>query len=122
MIFNSNILGNSALFMFYVGLCMGVLYETLLFLRKLTNNSKIVTCISDIVFATAFISVFIFGIQFCNYGKFRVFLLATYIFAFFVERATLGNLVAKFINFIYNLYIKLYNKFIKRLHNDRKKT
>jgi len=122
MIFNSNILPMSALFMLYIGLVMGIMYEIILFVTKLTKHNKFVICVLDIIFALALCSAFIFGVQYCNYGKFRLFLLVTYIFAFVIERTTLGDLVAKFINLIYNLVIKLINKGVDKLHNDRKKT
>ncbi len=118
MLFSNSILGYSFLFMLYVGICVGVIYDTLLYIRKI-YNTKLVTIFTDIIFASVLTIVFVLGLQFCNYGQFRVFLLLTYIFGFVLQKITMGDLVAKFIKFIYNLIIKIFGK---RKNHDRKQT
>ena len=118
MLFNNSILGYSFLFMLYVGICMGILYDMFWYIRKI-YNTKFVTIILDIIFALVYTATFVFGLQYCNYGQFRVFLLLTNIFGFVLQKITMGDLVAKFIKFIYNLIIKIFGK---RKNHDRKQT
>ena len=118
MLFNNSILGCSFLFMFYIGICIGILYDIFLYIRK-AYNLKFVTILLDSIFGIVTTIAFIFGLQYCNYGQFRLFLVITYIFGFVLQKTTMGDLVAKSIKFIYNLNIKIFGK---RKNHDRKQT
>ena len=119
MLFSSSILGYSCLFMIYIGLCLGVIYDVSTYIRKILNNNVIATLIFDVIFGLIATLAFVFGLQYCNYGQFRVFLLLGYVFGFVLQKITMGDLVAKFVKFIYNLVIKLFGK---RKNYDRKQT
>ncbi len=110
MLFSSSILGNSCIFMIYVGLLVGIVYEICVCVRKILLSNIAITICCDIVFGIILVFAFFFGINYCNYGQFRVFLLISYLFAFWLERTTIGFLVAKLINFIYNQGRKLLKK------------
>lgn len=109
--------------MFFVGLALGVVYEICFFIRKLFPF-KIFTIIFDILFVFISFIVVLFAINFCAYGELRLYLFLGVFFGFFVERVSIGFLVAKSLNFIYNNFIvKLINKLkqFKGKHRGRKK-
>lgn len=119
MLFSGSILANSFVFMMYMGVCMGVLYDILKYMRLVTLKNNFITVVCDIIFATIFVAVFLVGIQFCNYGQIRLFLILTYIVGFVIEKITIGDLVAKFIKYVYNLGIKISKNLAKRLKKEK---
>ena len=109
--------------MFFVGLSLGVIYEICFFIRKLFPL-KIFTIIFDVLFVFISFVVVLFATNFCAYGELRLYLFLGVGLGFFVERVSIGFLVAKSLNFIYNYFIiKLINKLkkFKGKHRGRKK-
>lgn len=91
------------------------------FVLKALKNNIVLTIIFDIIFVLIATVVFVVGLQFCNYGQFRLFLLINYIFGFVLQKISIGDLVAKFFKLIYNLVIKI-TKNKKVSTYDTKKT
>ena len=109
--------------MFFVGLLIGVFYEVCFFIRKVFVF-KVFTIVLDIFFvAISFVAV-LFAINFCCFGELRLYLFLGLLFGFFLERVSIGFLVAKTLKFIYNNFVvecihKL--KKLKGKHRGRKK-
>lgn len=108
---------NCFLLMLFCGCLVGVVYEIGYFVRKLIPI-KITTILIDAIFVFLSFMVFIFAISYCNFGEFRLFLLIAFLLGFCLERVSIGFLVAKILEFIYNCFVK---KIIFRLKKLRGK-
>lgn len=109
--------------MLFCGLVLGVIYEICLFFRKLLHF-KIFTIIFDIFFVVVCFLLSLFAINYCAYGELRGYLFLGVVLGFFIERVSIGFLVAKSLDFIYNYFvIKIINKLknIKGKHRGRRK-
>lgn len=91
--------------MLFCGCVVGVVYEIGYFIRKVIPL-KIITIIVDAIFVFVSFIVFILAINYCNFGELRLFLLISFILGFVIERYSIGFLVAKILEFIYNYFIK----------------
>lgn len=96
---------NCFLLMLFCGCVVGVVYEIGYFIRKVIPL-KIITIIVDAIFVFVSFIVFILAINYCNFGELRLFLLISFILGFVIERYSIGFLVAKILEFIYNYFIK----------------
>lgn len=114
---------NVFLFMVYFGLLSGVFYEVIYFLRK-TLHFKVFEILGDIVFVSSSALLFVFAINYSNFGQLRLFLFVGFVLGFVLERISIGFLVAKFLEFIYNkVVLKIFNalKGLRRKTRGRKK-
>ncbi len=121
MLFYTNINNLSFLALFYLGLMSGVLYEISVFVCKITKNSIILRNLLDIVVVFCSGIMFIFGINIVAFGSFRAYLVLAFVFGVVIERTSIGFLVAKVCNFVYNKSIK-FHSFIRRKYFDTRKT
>ena len=114
---------NVFLFMLYCGLLSGVLYEIMYFIRKLLHF-KVFEIICDVAFVVVGALLFVFAINYSNFGQIRLFLFLSFGLGFGLERISIGFLVAKFLEFIYNKFVlKIFNalKGLRRKTRGRKK-
>ncbi len=113
---------NFAFFMtLYVGIVIGLLYEISIFVCKITKNNIVLRNVFDILITIIGSFLFVFAINYANFGYFRVYLLAVFVLGFVLERVSIGFLVAKVCDFVYNKTIKLIRQ-IRRERNDSRKT
>ena len=113
---------NFAFFMMlYVGIVVGLLYEISVFFCKITKNNIVLRNVFDILITIIGSFLFVFAINYANFGYFRVYLLAVFVLGFVLERVSIGFLVAKVCDFVYNKTIKLIRQ-IRRERNDSRKT
>lgn len=113
---------NFAFFMMlYVGIVIGLLYEISIFVCKITKNNLVLRNVFDILITIIGSFLFVFAINYANFGYFRVYLLAVFVLGFVLERVSIGFLVAKVCDFVYNKIIKLIRQ-IRRERNDSRKT
>lgn len=108
---------NCFLLMLFCGCLIGVVYETGYFIRRLIPI-KFITILVDAIFVLLSFLLFVFAINYCNFGEFRLFLLSSFLLGFVLERVSIGFLVAKILEFIYNCFVK---KIIFRLKKLRGK-
>ena len=95
--------------MLYFGLLAGVLYEVKLLIEQVLNK-KIFQITLDILFCIIFGLIFIYATSFTNYGEIRLFIILSYLIGFFIVRISVGSVLAKVFNFLYNNIIKLIKK------------
>ena len=115
---------NCFLLMLFCGCVVGIIYEVGFFIRKLIPL-KITIFIVDAIFVVLSFIIFIFAINYCNFGYFRLFLLISFLLGFVIERVSIGFLVAKILEFIYNYFVRkiiLKLKTFRGKHFGRKKT
>ena len=121
MLFYTSINNLSFLALFYVGIISGVLYEISVFACKITKNSIILRNLLDVFVVFCSGIMFIFGINIVALGNFRVYLALAFVLGVVIERTSIGFLVAKVCNFVYNKSIK-FHSFIRRKYFDTRKT
>lgn len=121
MLFYTSINNLSFLVLFYVGIISGVLYEISVFVCKITKNSIILRNLLDVFVVFCSGIMFIFGINIVALGNFRVYLALAFALGVVIERTSIGFLVAKVCNFVYNKSIK-FHSFIRRKYFDTRKT
>ena len=121
MLFGGEFNNLAFLSLFYVGCISGILYEITVFLCKITNSKLFLRNILDIFVVLFGGILFIFAINYIAMGKFRVYLLLAFGLGIVIERTSIGFLVAKICDFVYNKGIKKLF-FIRRKHIDSRKT
>ena len=53
---------------------------------------------------------FLFSVNFTNYGEIRLYILASFFLGFAIERISIGTMLAKVFNFLYNIFSRLIKK------------
>lgn len=109
--------------MLFTGVVVGVFYEVCFFLRKIFVLN-IFTIILDILFSLFSFILVLLSINYCAFGEIRLYLFLGLVLGFFIERLSIGFLVAKTLNFIYTcVIVKLINKLkqLKGKQRGRKK-
>lgn len=120
MLFISNI-NNFAFFtLLYWGIIVGFLYEISVFVCKIIKNNLILRNFFDIVITLLGGFLFIFNINYVHFGYFRVYLLVTFLVGFVLERVSMGFLVAKSFDFVYNKTINIFRKIRRKGYDSRK--
>ncbi|GEM_PF-2026302 len=104
----------------YVGLVVGILYEITIFVCTICKNNIVLRNVFDVlvVFLGGF--AFIFALNYAAFGYFRVYHLLTFFAGFIFERASIGFLVAKSCEFVYNKVIKLFRQIRRKCLDSRK--
>jgi len=97
--------------MLYFGLVGGVFYEIKSLCFKPLEKNAFLTIILDTVFFVILALLFFVAIQFTNYGEIRFFLFISFFLGFFLERITIGSMLAKFFKVLYNKFINVVKKF-----------
>ena len=106
--------------MLYCGIIVGLLYEISVFACKIVKNNLIFRNVVDIIITILGSFLFIFAINNTHFGYFRVYLLASFIVGFVLERVSIGFLVAKICEFVYNKTIKIFRQIRRRYYDSRK--
>ena len=94
----------------YFGVLGGVLYELKSLVTK-PFKTKIINIVIDVVFCVLLAFLFLFSVYFTNYGEIRLYILASFFLGFVLERISIGTMLAKVFNFLYNVFVRL----IKRI-------
>ncbi len=92
------------------GIISGVVFELFYAIRALSNFTYILTFVLDLVAVLFSAFMFVFCVYTYNSGIIRLYLILAFLLGIFVTKISLGNLVAKFVNSIYNYIIKLAEK------------
>lgn len=100
--------------MLYLGLILGIVYELSIFASKILKNI-VFRHIFDAIFVVFAFLMFIVAINILGNGYFRVFFLLGYLLGFWLERTSIGFLVAKIFEFVYNKI----RKFIKHIRRGK---
>ena len=104
--------------MIYFGLVGGVFYEMKTLFFKPLEKNKVLTTILDSVFFVILALLFFFAVQFTNYGEIRFFLFLSFFLGFFLERITIGSMLAKFFKVLYNKIVNVTKK-LKIMKNKK---
>lgn len=91
----------------YLGLLLGLMYEITSFVVSLTRGNKVIRAVLDVVIVILGFLVFTLAINSLGNGYFRVFFVLGYLLGFYLERISIGFLVAKICLFVYNKSIKI---------------
>lgn len=104
----------------YIGLVVGILYEITIFVCTICKNNIVLRNVFDvlIVFLGGF--AFIFTLNYAAFGYFRVYHLLTFFAGFIFERVSIGFLVAKSCEFVYNKIIKIFRQIRRKCLDSRK--
>lgn len=101
------------LWLVVAGVLFGVVYECGFVLRGITGFNKVVTVIVDtLIFSFAGVCFF-FTIYYVNNGIFAFYEVMGFIIGFFLERLSIGKLLANILFFVYNNLVKLC-KYLKK--------
>lgn len=93
------------------GIVAGFVYELGLFVRRLFKDNVAVSVVVDFVTAIIAGAIFVFvELKYLNFNIYG-FGLASFVLGFVAERISLGFLLAKIFRAIYNVIVKLTNKF-----------
>ncbi|MDD4211088.1 MAG: spore cortex biosynthesis protein YabQ [Clostridia bacterium] len=93
----------------YFGVLGGVLYELKVLSAKPFKN-KIINILFDAIFCVLLALLFLFSVNFTNYGEIRLYILASFFLGFAIERISIGTMLAKVFNFLYNIFSRLIKK------------
>ncbi len=105
----------------YVGLLIGIVCEIASFCVKLTKNNNVIRAFFDVLTALFGCFAMIFCINYVGNGYFRLYFLIGFAMGLWLERVSLGFLVAKSCLFVYNISIKI-KDFLRRDKIDPRKT
>ncbi len=94
--------------MLYLGLILGLIYEITAFICKIIKYKAIRHILDILVVFVGFLA-FIVAINLLGGGKFRFFFVIGYLLGFYLERTSIGFLVAKVCLFVYNITIKIFS-------------
>lgn len=114
---------NQALLLFlcvFAGFLSGLIFDINGLFCFLCKNNKIVGIICDIIstflcFCVAFAICYIF-----NFGQFRMFIPVIFWIFVYLERISLGKLVAKGYSKCYNAFVKISQRLTKVLYKNKK--
>ena len=111
--------GTILLYCVIFGFLSGIIFDIAGILFFLCKNNKVVRFFSDL-FATIICFCIVFLITYkLNFGIFRVYILAIFLLFAFLERITLGKLVAKTYTWCYNVFVKFSRKITKYISKEK---
>ncbi|MDR1093706.1 MAG: spore cortex biosynthesis protein YabQ [Clostridiales bacterium] len=105
---NTNGQGSAFLICLAFGVAIGTVYEIGYIARFCGKFRLIVSVVADLLFFAAATLLVITGIRLADDGSIRAYSLLAFALGFCAERLTLGFLVAKCTNWVYNTLIKIY--------------
>lgn len=97
--------------MVYGGILSGIVIDIFKPFSYLKSKSKIINIALDFVCTLIIIALFLLCLHISNFGIFRFFLLFSFILGIVVEQYSIGFLVAKIINLLYNIVRFILKKF-----------
>lgn len=97
------------------GFLCGILFDIAYIISFLCNNNKIAKNILQAVATVlCFFVLFIINLK-INYGQIRIYVFAVFFICLFIERITLGKIIAKTRDWCYNVFKKFTKLLIKGL-------
>ncbi len=84
------------------GLIFALATEILNIFLTLLNKNKVIQFIIDLISCISLSFIYIYLINTLNYGVSRIYLLSALVLAIILEKITIGKLIAKFNNWLYN--------------------
>lgn len=111
MILSSDFQYVAFIILFLLGLLCGFCRDVCNAILLIFKNKLFAKNVLDFLFCLVFGLVFFLGLNFYNYGQFRIYLFLAYLTAFVLQRKMFGKLFAKLFLLVYNKTIKLLNKF-----------
>ena len=109
------------LFIFLLtGILGGLVFDVGNFVKFLCANKKLPNIIIDFIQTFISLVLLFFANLKYNYGLFRLFPIIIFLFAFAIERFTLGKIIAKFYHVCYNSLTKFLQKITNRIKRDEK--
>lgn len=104
----------SFLFLLLIGFASGFIFDASKYVCFLLNKNKIAEAILDCV-SVVFCGIILFvSILFINFGLFRFYLLFAFVIGLFLQRFTIGKMIAKVASVCYTFFVKTINKVLKR--------
>lgn len=92
------------------GILLGGIYEVGKIIRGIFKNGRIITVIVDLVVFLSSGILFFIAVYKSNFGEIRFFEIAVFFFGFFIERKSIGFLLAKGAQLMYNYCCKIIRK------------
>ena len=100
-----------------VGIISGICFDVGNFVKFLFSNKKIFNHILDFIETILILFIVFISNLYFNYGCIRLYPILVFVISFWIERITIGKIVAKFYLKCYSLLIKLRNKIWRK--NDK---
>ncbi len=105
----------------FSGFCSGFLFDITNTITFLCNNNKVVKNIFQaLATISSFLILFFVNLN-TNYGQFRIYVLVVFLLFLFLQRLTLGKLIAKTNVWCYTNFRKLTNLLTKVKLNGKQK-
>lgn len=109
------------LYVLIAGFFSGIVFDCATFLFVLLDKNKVVRFILDFL-ATVIVAFILFMLILkISYGEIRLWHILFFSMALFLERATIGKLVAKGILLCYNFFVKILRKCLSKLQEFKQK-
>ena len=109
------------LVLFAFGFLSGLIFDFLKLLNYFFDNNKISRQIFTFLGVVLSFLIFVETNLWFNYGDIRFFAFFSFFLALILQRATLGKLLAKFMDKCYNFLKNLGKRIIGKLHGRKKK-
>ena len=90
------------------GAAAGLVYEAGYIVRFTGRFKIIISIIVDLLFCAAAVLLFLAAVRLSSLGAVRLYSVLGFLAGFILERLTLGYLVAKATQWVYNLLLKIY--------------
>lgn len=112
---------NIFLYSLFYGVIAGLIYLLGFAIRKIFKNNLIITIFTDTIVSIAIGILFIYYVLKYNNGIIRAYEIIGFVCGFTILLISLLNIVAKFIEVVYNLVVNKMNKSNKKvMQNDKK--
>ncbi len=106
----------------FSGFCSGFLFDVTNTITFLCNNNKVVKNVFEALATISCFFILFFVNLHTNYGQFRIYVLIVFLLFLFLQRLTLGKLIAKTNTLCYNTFKRFVNLLTKvKLNGKRKK-
>lgn len=94
-------------YIFICGTCCGLLFDIINILLPFFNENKIIKHIFQ--FFATFLSILALFLTnlYVNFGQFRFYVIASYIFAIVLERTIIGKLILHIVKKVHQKFLKL---------------
>lgn len=102
------------LYLTLVGFMSGFVFDVCSYIVFLCNNNKVVKAIAEFFASLTTFLLFYFAVLKVDFGAVRAYHMLAFFSSFSVQRISLGNIIAKFFDWCYNLFVNTINKIFKR--------
>ena len=107
------------LFLALIGFASGFLYDVSSYIIFLCNKNKVVKIVFNFLATICTFVVFYIAVLVLDYGELRFFHFVTFWLFLSIQRITLGNIIANFIDKCYTFLTKLIQKMLKGLQKKK---